>query len=349
MARKWLPDNVTAYKDRHGKTRYRFRKSGLPVYHFRNDPGTEGFREELALAKQAKATPLPRFAPFTYDELIASFYRTPKWLQMRASSQKTYRSIIERFRAKNGDKDVRRVTTASIETKLGKMAATPAAANNLRKTLARLHRHAIKLGWRIDNPVTATDAFPSSGEGHHTWTEAEIDQFKARWALGTRERLAMTLLLHTALRRSDMVNLGRQNRKGDLLILRHGKNSSETTIPVTAELAEALDAMAGEHLTYLVTQQGQSFTGNGFGNWFRRKCDAAGLPHCSAHGLRKAISRRLAESGATVLQGRAVTGHKTDREFAHYAEKANQADMAGEAMANLSLKFAKPARQTNDK
>jgi hypothetical protein len=55
MRRKWLPDNVTSYKDRHGKTRYRFRKTGLPVYHFRNPPGTEGFREEYRQACEAAA------------------------------------------------------------------------------------------------------------------------------------------------------------------------------------------------------------------------------------------------------------------------------------------------------
>lgn len=342
MARKWLPDNVTRYRDRHGAWRYRFRKTGLPTYHFRNPPGTEGFREEYAKALAAEAdAPLPRFAPFTYDALIASFYSTPKWLAMAASSQRTYRGIIERFRARNGSKDVRRVTTASIDNLLAKRAETPAAANNLRKTLARLHRHAIKLGWRTDNPVTASDAFEIETEGFHTWTESEIAQFEARWPLGTRERLAMSLLLYTAMRRSDMVKLGRQHRQGDRFKLYHGKNKSETDIPILEPLRAALDAIDSTHLTYLVTQFGKPFTANGFGNWFRDRCNMAGLPHCSAHGLRKAISRRLAESGSTVLEGRAVTGHKTDREFAHYAAKADRANLATKAMANLEKKFAK--------
>ena len=41
------------------------------------------------------------------------------------------------------------------------------------------------------------------------------------------------------------------------------------------------------------------------------------------------------------IQGRAVTGHKTDRESTRYAAKANKAAMADEAMANLSKRFAK--------
>lgn len=36
--RKWLPDNVTPFRDKMGRTRYRFRKKGLPQYLFRAEP-----------------------------------------------------------------------------------------------------------------------------------------------------------------------------------------------------------------------------------------------------------------------------------------------------------------------
>jgi integrase len=334
MKRRWLPENVSSYSDRHGKVRYRFRQKGRPVHHFRSDPGTEEFREEYAQAKAAVDVKEPRSRPYTYDALISSFYRTQAWLEMKPSSQTTYRGIIERFRAKNGTKDARKIQTASIDRKLAAMKNTPQAANNLRKVLKRLHRLAVKLGWRVDNPVTFTDGY-KPGKGWHCWTETEIARYEARWPLGTRERLAMALLLYTALRRSDMVTIGRQHRHGDELRLRHEKNDSATVIPVHPDLAAALDALDSGHMTYLVTEFGKPFTGNGFGNWFRDRCDLAGLPHCSAHGLRKAMSRRLAESGATSLEGRAITGHKTDREFAHYAESANRKALGRAAMGKV--------------
>jgi hypothetical protein len=84
MARKWLPDNVTPYRDRHGKVRYRFRKRGLPAYHFKAQPGTEEFRTEYAAA--VSATPASKAAPFTYDALIESFYRSARWVAMKPSS-----------------------------------------------------------------------------------------------------------------------------------------------------------------------------------------------------------------------------------------------------------------------
>lgn len=346
--RRWLPDNVTEYKDRHGRQRYRFRKKGLPTHSFRHAPGTREFMEEYTLAANAVAEVLPRFAPFTYDALAASYYRTARWLDMKPSSQRTYQGIIERFRKANGSKDVRRVTTAVIDAKLVKMAETPAAANNLRKTLAKLHRHAIKLGWRADNPVSATDAF-KAGKGWHCWTEAEIAQFEARWPLGTRERLAMALLLYTALRKSDMVTVGRQHRHGVEFHLRHEKNNSDTIIPIAPPLAAALDAMPGTTLTYLVTEFGKPFTANGFGNWFRGRCDRAGLPQCSAHGLRKAMSRRLAEGGATPFEGRAITGHKTDRQFAYYAEQADRRALASAGMVKVVANLGASVSQRKPK
>lgn len=342
MARKWLPDNVTEWKDRHGKKRYRFRKTGLPVYHFKHAPGSPEFLAELHAARNAEKPVSERFAPFTYDALVDSFYRTPKWLDSKPSTQATYRGIIERFRKDNGTKDVRRVTTANIEKKLAKMADTPAAANNLRKALARLHRHAIKLDWRTDNPVSATDSF-KSGKGFHCWTEEELAAFDAKWPYGTRERLAKELLLATALRKTDVLSVGPANRHGDRLHLHHSKNDSETKVRISDALERALKGWETETGPYLQTQFSKPFSPTGFYNWFKRACVKAGIPHCSPHGLRKAISRRLAESGATVLEGRAVTGHKTDKEFIRYAESASKEQLADRALANLSERFAKHA------
>ena len=144
-----------------------------------------------------------------------------------------------------------------------------------------------------------------------------------------------------------MIRIGKQHRKGDRFALHHGKNDSDTDIRIIAPLAEALDALQHDHLTYLVTERGHPYaTGNSFYNWFHRACVKAGIPHCSPHGLRKAMSRRLAESDATTLQGRAITGHKTDKEFARYAERADRAAMADNAMANLENWLAKKGEQS---
>jgi len=45
---KPLPKNVTAFTDRHGRTRYRFRKAGIPTRYIQSEPGTAEFEAEVA-------------------------------------------------------------------------------------------------------------------------------------------------------------------------------------------------------------------------------------------------------------------------------------------------------------
>jgi len=67
---------------------------------------------------------------------------------------------------------------------------------------------------------------------------------------------------------------------------------------VHSKLREIIDAtpMVGVK-TLLVTHFGKPYTPAGFGNWFRELCNAADCPDVSAHGLRKATARGLAEIG----------------------------------------------------
>lgn len=61
-------------------------------------------------------------------------------------------------------------------------------------------------------------------------------------------------------------------------------------------------------MTYLVTAFGRPFTANGFGNKFRDWCNEAGLPHCAAHGLRKAGATIASDNGATTSELMAIYG-----------------------------------------
>src|SRR5262249_10668830 len=55
--------------------------------------------------------------------------------------------------------------------------------------------------------------------------------------------------------------------------------------------------------------------------WFRRQCDLAGLSRCSAHGLRKAASRRFAEHGFSDREIMSWTGHRSHREVGRYTRR----------------------------
>jgi integrase len=89
-------------------------------------------------------------------------------------------------------------------------------------------------------------------------------------------------------------------------------------------------------MTFLLTEYGHPFSAAGFGNWFRTQCDLAGLPHCTAHGLRKAAARRMAEAGCTNQQIKSITGHKTDKEVARYTAAADQIRLSDQAIEALA-------------
>ncbi len=91
-----------------------------------------------------------------------------------------------------------------------------------------------------------------------------------------------------------------------------------------------------DHLTFLVTEYGKPFSKNGFGNKMKEWCIAAGLPHCTVHGLRKATMRRMAELGVGNAGMKAISMHSDDREVAVYTASANQRMLAERSMALLA-------------
>jgi integrase len=118
--------------------------------------------------------------------------------------------------------------------------------------------------------------------------------------------------------------------------------------PFHPKLASAIANMPRRNMTFLLTEAGALFTAAGFGNWFRDRCNEAGLQHCSAHGLRKACATRLATAGCTTEQIKSITGHKTLSEVSRYTKAADQERNAKQAPANLLRAESEHPRPTFD-
>jgi hypothetical protein len=89
-----------------------------------------------------------------------------------------------------------------------------------------------------------------------------------------------------------MVTFGLQHIKGDWIqyvpkktLHKRREVSQKPLLPVLKEIIAYSPCGA---LTFLQTECGKPFSAAGFGNWFRDRCDEAGLPMCTAHGLKKA-------------------------------------------------------------
>lgn len=347
-----LPPNVCAVADRHGKTRYRFRRKGWKSAYLPGYPGSEEFHRAYAdiLSGGAMAVkavqPVAKIIPKSLDDLASRHRATVKWEKKAPQTRLVQSRIIERFVDKEdqkgrryGARPVAEVTVTWLEKILSGMSDTPAAANVLRKVLATMMDTAIKLGWRSDNPARFTDTF-EEGEGAKTWTEDDIAQYRATHELGTIARLTLELALNTAARKCNVAMLTRDDIKDGRIRVPHVKDNHETSVPIAATVQAALDALSAAPIKHLVTTQfGKPFTVAGLGNRMRKWCNEAGLKNCSMHGLRKATSRRIAESGGTDAEGQAITGHKKAETFAHYRAKANRSRLADAAMSNLVSVF----------
>lgn len=335
---KRRPPHVSKYLDRHGKTRWRFRRSGSPECQTTLPFDSAEWWEWYFAAVQGQKHEIGsgRTNPGTFNALIVAYYQSSAWKLLKAPTQKAYRGEIERFRAKHGDKRVGDLKASHIAKMMDLKAEHPAAANNLLRILRVLLSFAKTRGWRTDNPALEVRKLAYRTDGFHSWTDAEIAAFEARWPLGTKERLAFDLLLFTGQRSSDVrIMTANQVREG-MISLRQEKTGEALDIPIHAALAASLAAHRSEQLVLVATAYGQPFTAKGFGNWFSAAARRAGLPAgCSAHGLRKAAARRLAEAGCTAHQIAAITGHRSLKEIERYTRAVDQKHNARAAMAKV--------------
>lgn len=343
-----LPPHVYAVKDRHGKVRHRFIRRGWRSRYLPGAAGSADFHRAYSDVLEAGPRPpvgavSPRpVVPRSIDDLIARMKRTPRWKRKKDRTRHVQARLLERFVNRTdakgrryGDRPVDRVTVGWLDNILGEMAHTPAAANTLRKRLAELLDHAIRIGWRDDNPARLTESY-GEGDGYHTWTDAEMAQYRAHHQLGTMARLTLELAFNTAARKCNVAALTREDIRDGRIHVAHVKGNHDTSVPMLATTKAALDALPAAPLRHLVvTTFGKPFTVNGLGNKMRQWCDDAGLPHCSMHGIRKATSRQLAERGSTDAEGQAVTGHKKAETFARYRARANRTALADRAVSNL--------------
>lgn len=346
-----LPPHVYAVKDRHEKLRYRFVRRGWRSCYLPGHPGEKEFHAAYVSALDGRVAALPAKAivkvePRSLDDLFAKTKHGLRWKKKADRTRHVQSRLLERFLDRKdkkgrryGDRPVAAVTVAWLENVFGDMSETPAAANVLRKVLAGIMDGAVRMNWRPDNPVRFTEPYPENKDGYHTWTDEEIEQYRSHFALGTIARLTLELALNTAARRCNIATLTRDDIVNGRIAVDHAKGNNETSVPLLATTKAALEALPAAPIKHLViTAFGKPFSEAGLGNRMRKWCDVAGLPQCSLHGLRKAVSRQLAEHGATDAEGQAITGHKKAATFAHYRAKANRANLADRAFSNMETK-----------
>lgn len=298
-----FPKYTHGYIDQHGKPRFYLRRPGHKKIPLPGLPWSPEFMAAREAALEGESTKIEIGAGRTFagtvNAALMSYYQSGSFKALAESSRKMRRAILERFREDHGEKRIALMHRAALQAMLN--GKTPAAARNWKKALRGFLNHCLSLDMIKVDPLAGVTMAKMKTNGHHPWESAECEQFESFYPLGTRARLAYALLLQAGQSRCDVVRMGRQHIRVNMMSMRRQKTGVPFNVEIMPALQDAIDAMpASDHLTFLVTAQGKPFTAAGSGNYFRELCDAAGLPkRCTSHGLRKAAATYLAEQGAT--------------------------------------------------
>jgi len=323
---------------RHGAIAWYFWPGHGPRIRLRGEYGSPEF---MAAYRAALAGTPPagqkdgREAPETLAWLIARYRDSSAWARLSPATKRQRENIFRYVIKSAGKYPYSRIDRGAIVEGRERRKDRPAAAKNWLTAMRGLFKWAADANMIDADPTAGVERPPAPrGSGFHQWTEEEIAAFEARWPVGTRERLALAVLLFTGLRRGDAARLGRQHIRNGVISLRTEKNDTQIMIPVLSALQEIIDASPTGDLALIATRDGRPMTKESFGNWFRDACKAAGVPG-SAHGLRKAGATRAAEAGATIHELNAIFGWTGTKMAAHYTEKADRARLARQAMGKI--------------
>jgi integrase len=178
------------------------------------------------------------------------------------------------------------------------------------------------------NPTASIVVKRQKTPGHKPWPVDQIEQYRARWPLGTQARLVLEFAYQTVSRRGEVCKLGPQHlyrgQNGEWRIkIARTKGSRDVDIPVTPELLAACVAMPRDHLTYIHAQNGKPVGKIVLGQRFARWATEAGLPeHCRMHGLKKSGMTEMVLAGGTAPELMAVSGHRDMSVAQKYIEEA---------------------------
>jgi integrase len=337
------PKYVQHFEDRHGTPRFYLRVPGrrkrVPIPGLPWSPEfMEGYERALKSDWEPAAIGANRTQPGTVNAALIGYYQSTAFAALADGTRKSRRAILERFREKCGEKSLISMPTDALQRILNNK--TPAGARNWKKALRGFIDHCLSLNMIKVDPLAGIKlAKMKKTGGFHTWTEEEIAQYRMRHAPGTKARLALELLLQTGHARADVVRMGRQHvNKDGKLSMRRQKTKVQFDIPLLPDLIAELELHPQtEQLAFLTTEHhGRPFkSAASFGNQFKDWCYQANLPHCAAHGLRKAAAVHHALYGATAPELMAWFGWKTIGEAQRYIEEANRIKLAESAGAKV--------------
>lgn len=328
-------------KNRHGHWRWYVRR-GSKRTRLPDEYGTPEFWEAYHAAIAGQPKKVRSAVTGTLAWLVARFKESVQFQQGAETTRYFRDRILRRVVDAAGDAAIEDVTRSHIETGMADRSAKPHSANHFLTAMNLLFDWAVRNDHVKVNPCVGVRPMKIKIVGHHTWTVDEVEQFRARHAVGTRARLALDLLLFTGLRSSDITKIGPQHVKDSVLSYRTRKTGAMVYIPIFPELRASIAAVETNALAYIISSRGIPFSGTqAFGAWFVKRCGEAGLPSGrTPHGLRKAGATIAANAGASPHELMAMYGWTRLSMAEAYTKESDKKRLAHGAAERIANTFS---------
>ncbi len=335
MPRK-LPPFLHRQVTRHGKIAWYFRRGHGERVRIPGDYDSPEFLAAYQAALSGEASPKRARGPAegTFGWGLALYRKSQAWAALSLATQRQRDNIFKRIEATHGESKLTAWRRGDVAAGRDKRADRPAAARHFVDALRGLFRWLVEAEILAADPTEGVKVVKPETDGFAPWGDDDVDAFRARWPLGTRERLAFELLLATGLRRGDAAAVGRPHLRAGVIRITTQKTGERVAIALDDTLAAALEAGPGGEMTFVAGERGRPMAKESFGNWFREACDAANVKK-SAHGIRKFAATRDAEAGWTDAELDAKYGWTGRRMASLYTRAASREKLSLAAAARV--------------
>lgn len=272
MKRK-VPKYVTTEMGADGKERFYFRRPGRLKVRIHGVPWTPSFMAEYETACEGVHQPtLKKKGAFAW--LCEQYFSSSEFksLDDKLSKPKRRNTLLRICReptAPNskilfGDVPLSAWNKQAVRVIRDRFSTTPGTVNDMLKALRSIFKYAVDAEHCEANPARDVPYVRGSVDGFRSWSISEIEQYEATHPVGSKERLAMGLMLYTGQRISDAMRLGPANLQDGWLMFTQYKNRNRKPIrmqiPVRPELLELIEATPTGSETFLTNSLNKPYT-----------------------------------------------------------------------------------------
>lgn len=186
------------------------------------------------------------------------------------------------------------------------------STNTVRLMLAlisHLYTVAIK-DWGIEglsNPVMKLRMPKGSRERDRRPSSSELAKvIKAAGGIHHEMPVIIEVAIETAMRRSELLMLGRDNVRAKHALLEDTKNGTRRLVPLSVRARALIESLPAR-----IDGKVFSLAPHSVSVYFLRACKEAGVENLHFHDLRHEGTSRLFEKGLSIMEVASITGHKT--------------------------------------